>query len=101
MRHFPLTTKHFGRQNGHMSVRLRFDGHNAPCLVTTNTEGRRPIFRSEPAIRVLLGVMGEVRRDTGLEIFGWVVMPDHVHLVARAPSPLTMGRDAVDQGALL
>jgi putative transposase len=41
---------------------------------------------------MILGVMGEVRRDTGLEIFAWVVMPDHVHLVLRASPPLTMGR---------
>ena len=41
---------------------------------------------------MLLGVIGEVRRDTGLEIFAWVVMPDHVHLVQRASPPLTMGR---------
>lgn len=74
-----------------MSVRRRFEGHGFPLLITTNTEGRKPIFRSEAAIQMFLCVIGEVRRDAGLEIFAWVVMPDHVHLVLRASPPLTMG----------
>ncbi len=75
-----------------MSVPRRFDGIGLPCLVTTNTDGRKPTFRSDAAIRMLLGVIGEVRRDTGVEIFAWVVMPDHVHLVLRVSPPLAMGR---------
>ncbi len=41
---------------------------------------------------MFLGVIGEIRRDAGLEIFAWVVMPDHVHFVLRASAPLTTGR---------
>lgn len=39
---------------------------------------------------MFLDVIGEVRRDTGLEIFAWVVMP--VHVVMRASPPVALGR---------
>jgi putative transposase len=41
---------------------------------------------------MFLDVIGEVRRDTNLELYAWVVMPDHVHLILRTAPPLTMGR---------
>jgi putative transposase len=75
-----------------VSVHRRFDRHQFPSLVTTNTEGRAPVFASPIAAKMLLEVMGEVRRDTDLDLTAWVVMPDHVHLVLRLPSTTSTAR---------
>ena len=75
-----------------MSVHRRYEGHGLPTLVTSNVEGRRPLFQSATAVRMLLEVMGEVRRDTGFELNAWVVMPDHIHFVMRVPDTSKLGR---------
>ena len=41
---------------------------------------------------MLLEVIGEVRRDTALELLAWVVMPDHIHLVLRLPKTTSTSR---------
>jgi putative transposase len=75
-----------------MSVYTRFHGHELPALVTSNTDGRQRVFESPVAVRMLLEVMGEVRRDIGFELHAWVVMPDHVHFLIQLRGPSKLGR---------
>ncbi len=77
---------------GAMGVYRRFNGHGLATLVTSNVEGRQLLFESAVAVRMLLEVMGEVRRDTGFELYAWVVMPDHIHLVIGVPDPSKLSR---------
>ena len=75
-----------------MSVRRRFDGHGFPSLVTTNVDGRRKLFCSTPAVKLLLQVISEVRHEWRFKLLAFVVMPDHVHLVIAVPPGLAVGR---------
>jgi REP-associated tyrosine transposase len=75
-----------------VSVYTRFHGHELPILVTSNIKGRQRLFESRVAVRMLLEVMGEVRRDTGFELHAWVVMPDHLHFIIQLRGPSKLGR---------
>ena len=70
-------------------------------FITIATEPRRPLFGEIKGGRVVLTPLGEKvaealeampRLNPGLRLFGWVVMPDHVHfncaLVAGLEEPL-------------
>jgi putative transposase len=75
-----------------MSIYTRFHGHELPTLVTSNIDKRQRLFEFRVAVRMLLEVLGEVRRDTGFELHAWVVMPDHVHFVIQLRPPAKLGR---------
>ena len=75
-----------------MSVWCRFDGHGFPCLLTTNVEGRRPAFRDASAAHRLVGIIRAVAAEERFQLIAYVVMPDHLHIVARTPPGLTTGR---------
>ena len=73
----------------------------ASLFITIATEPRRPLFGEIKGGRVVLTPLGEKvaealeampRLNPGLGLFGWVVMPDHVHfncaLVAGLEEPL-------------
>jgi len=68
-----------------MSIYRRFDSGELPSLVTTSVADRKALFRSETAARMFIEVLQEVRSETGFRLLAFVVMPDHVHLVMKAP----------------
>jgi putative transposase len=74
-----------------MSIWRRFD-HGFPSLLTTNVEGRRPIFRDRAAARFLVEVIHEIAAEEAFQLIAYVVMPDHLHLVAWPRPPVTAGR---------
>ena len=60
---------------------------NQPYFVTANTASRRPVFADDHAARLFLAELGRLRRGLGFALLGYVVMPDHIHLVV-APGPI-------------
>ena len=91
--------------SGEIKRYRRFKGWDytkgASLFITIATEPRRPLFGEIKGGRVVLTPLGEKvaealeampRLNPGLRLFGWVVMPDHVHfncaLVAGLEEPL-------------
>jgi REP element-mobilizing transposase RayT len=74
-----------------MSVWRRFD-HGFPSLPTTNVEGRLPIFRDQAAARLMVETICDISAEEPFDLVAYVVMPDHLHLVAWPRSPVTTGR---------
>ena len=91
--------------SGEIKRYRRFKGWDytkgASLFITIATEPRRPLFGEIKGGRVVLTPLGEKvaealeampRLNPGLGLFGWVVMPDHVHfncaLVAGLEEPL-------------
>ncbi len=74
-----------------MSIWRRFD-HGLPSLLTPNVEGRRPVFRDPAAARHLARVIHEVQGEERFNLLAWVIMPDHLHLVAWPPPGTAPGR---------
>ncbi|MFI4923864.1 MAG: REP-associated tyrosine transposase [Vicinamibacteria bacterium] len=52
-------------------------------LATTRTFQRRPLFREFLAAASLAKELHELERAGGVHLLAWVVMPDHLHLIAQ------------------
>jgi len=51
------------------------------CSVTIALRNRRPVFAAVRAAATTIEVLREHARETGVPIYGYCVMPDHVHVV--------------------
>lgn len=59
----------------------RFDSESYVHFVTTNTDEGRPYFEHEGFCRILLEELCFYSRKLGFTVVGYVIMPDHVHLL--------------------
>jgi len=60
---------------------------NQPCFVTAVTRNREPIFGNSQAAELFLTELGRLREKLEFALLGYVVMPDHIHVVI-VPSPI-------------
>src|SRR5579859_3637003 len=51
---------------------------------------RRPLLDSDSAKKVFESALERVRRDFSLRVYGYVVMPDHIHLLLSEPECETL-----------
>ena len=67
---------------GHRALRKgRASVENAAYCVTSCAESRRPVFASSEAAEILIGGIRWLRETGRIWILGYVIMPDHVHLL--------------------
>jgi putative transposase len=59
-------------------------------FVTTSTLNRKPVFASDVAAEIVLNTLQFFRQRKEIELYGYVIMPDHVHLALRVAEPLTL-----------
>ena len=55
-------------------------------FITASTYRRAPIFLSQRFCHCFVDTLAEARQTLGFQIIGWVLMPDHFHLLLR-PNP--------------
>jgi len=55
-------------------------------FITTSTYRRTPLFLSERFCRCFVQRLEEVRQELGFLLIGWVLMPEHFHLLLK-PQP--------------
>ncbi len=55
-------------------------------FITTSTYRRAPVFLSQRFCRCFVQRLEEVRQELGFLLIGWVLMPEHFHLLLR-PQP--------------
>ena len=55
--------------------------HNIFHYTTTVCFNRVPVFRSEVACNLFINALAETRERCKFKLIGYVVMPDHVHLI--------------------
>ena len=59
-------------------------------FITSSTYRRTRIFESEGFCRDFVDVLGALRREGGFRLIGWVLMPEHFHLLLKPePAPVT------------
>jgi len=63
----------------------RFHQSRQSHFVTFCCYHRRPSFTSDASKRIFENALERVRRSFGLHIYGYVVMPEHVHLLLSEP----------------
>ena len=67
-------------------------GHHHLHFVTFSCYRRLPLLGSKRARNVFVKVLGEVRAKFGVAVLGYVVMPEHVHLLITEPPNSTPSR---------
>ena len=68
----------------------RFYGGNDLHFLTFSCYRRRPLFRDEAYCDLFLKILERVRRRYRLVVLGYVVMPEHVHLLVSEPQRETL-----------
>jgi putative transposase len=63
--------------------RFQETGHSH--FVTFSCYHRQPLFTASPAMRIFELALERVRRSFRLCVYGYVVMPEHVHLLVSEP----------------
>ncbi len=59
----------------------KFDDNSYAHFITTNTYKRYPFFRDQRLSQILLEELGFYSGRLGFTLVGYVIMPDHVHLL--------------------
>ena len=75
----------------HMPRLRHYDHLNMARFVTFSCYRRHKLLVAPAVIRVFLETLQLTRLQHGLKILGYVVMPEHVHLVVYPPESLKLG----------
>lgn len=59
-------------------------------FITTKAEQYAPLFKRESIIRIILDSLHFLRTDGRMELFVFVIMPNHVHLICRFSKEYTL-----------
>src|SRR6266436_4156782 len=65
---------------------IRHYGRNHLHFITFTCYRRLPLLRSVHARNVFVHILGEIRDRYGFSLVGYVVMPEHVHLLIGEPA---------------
>src|SRR5271168_3897236 len=78
----------------------RFQETGQVHYITFSCYRRRPNLRRDEACATFVAALERVRRDYGLCVYGYVVMPEHVHLLLNEPERKTLAQaiKALKQG---
>ena len=68
----------------------RFYGGNDIHFLTFSCYQRKPLFNNDTHCDLLLQILERVRRRYRLVVLGYVVMPEHVHLLVNEPQRETL-----------
>jgi len=71
-------------------ARAVFEG--VPHHVTQRGNGRAQTFFSDADYRLYRDLLAEHAARTGVEVWAWVLMPNHVHLILTPPDPDALRR---------
>ncbi len=61
-------------------------------FVTTNTHDGRPLFADPKLAEVVIQAIHFLRASDRMYVFGWVLMPDHLHLILMPRGEYTLPR---------
>ncbi len=65
--------------------RYRFVGEDAPYFMTMTVNHWLPVFTRSQSVEVVLESWRWLQRNEGLRLHGFVILENHLHLVAYAP----------------
>ena len=57
------------------------------CSITIAVKGRAPVFACPAVAAAAVDVLRRHAATTGVPVYAWCVMPDHVHLILGASPP--------------
>jgi putative transposase len=75
-----------------MSRPRRFLASNTPAHLVQRAVDRQTIFEQPADFGAFLDLLGEAGRRYDVQLLGYCVMPNHWHLLAQSPQPLSISR---------
>jgi len=66
--------------------------NDVTMFVTTNTLNQRPVFADPTHAREAIDSLYRLQELHPFLLFGFVIMPDHLHLLVHVPSPSTISK---------
>jgi putative transposase len=66
-------------------TRYRIYEKDYPYFMTCPIVGWFPVFTRPEAVQILLDSWTFLQKERGFELYGYVIMENHLHLIARAP----------------
>ncbi|MGD8718034.1 MAG: transposase [Candidatus Zixiibacteriota bacterium] len=84
----------YKKYRGRPSLRLEGADYGTPVTyaVSFNTKGRAPHFRDPRLAASLLSIIIRTRLEEGFYVYGYCIMPDHVHLMIQPLGKTTLPR---------
>ena len=79
------------RYPANMPLLRHYDHLNTARFITFSCYRRHKLLVAPPVIELFLETLQMIRSRRGLRVFGYVVMPEHVHLVVHPPESLKLG----------
>jgi putative transposase len=76
---------------GSMTKPPRFDHSGTARFVTIVCHKRYPVFVHESHCSIFLNWLADLRNRSGIRVLGYVIMPDHIHLVLWPPADAPLG----------
>ena len=73
-----------------MGKLVRFNFPNNIHFVTTSCYNRLPLFSSDDMKAIFIQAVIRVRNKYGFKLFGYVIMPEHVHLLIQTENDKTV-----------
>jgi putative transposase len=61
-------------------------------FITTGINNRIPLFKKPEAAKLVIDSFQFFRQRGEIELYGFVVMPDHLHIVLKVKEPLTISQ---------
>src|SRR5437764_581039 len=65
--------------------RYRIYNSNCPHFLTCTVVGWLPIFARPPIVNIILDSWRFLQRERDFHLFGYVILENHLHLIADAP----------------
>ncbi len=73
-------------------TRLRhYDDPNVVRFITFSCYRRLPLLSDDDNKRIFIDILNQYRHKYNIKIYGYVIMPEHVHLVLHPPEGLKLG----------
>ncbi len=60
---------------------MKISRDNPFLYLTSVAKDRLPIFRTDKIKKIVTDALDEARRSSGILVFAYVIMPDHMHLI--------------------
>jgi putative transposase len=76
---------------GQVTKLHHFDNLGTARFVTFSCHGRRPYLNDDQSAQVFVGHLDQWRRQHNMRLMGYVIMPEHVHLVIVPPESCQLG----------
>lgn len=87
----PLYTAAVDERGPIRKLMKRWEVPGGVRFITCSCQRRLPLFSNAEIAGLFVDAMVRARRKFGLELFAWVVMPEHIHMLVRPAESVPLG----------